>query len=784
MHKLPRLSFFRLKQAIVVIAQITTFLWLAPTAWGVCDLQPSTPALDTSTVFVVGLPVTCTDADSTLTLSRGFINANIYMAGGNDTFRWVDSYIAKGAVIDGGTGTDTVTLTTVVDLAFSGSSFSNFEKLIKLNNTIASQSDNLNLGAKGTLDIEAGSYSLLGTITATALALEGSGKLLINDGSTITGDITGDGAGQDIIFYGGTLPASIKLRGGADKFTLSGGTLSTSVNLGPSADQFIFASGELSGTVSLASSKDTFTFQSGLLSGIAHLGPRDDSFNWTGDGTVTSGSLIDGANDIDTLNLMSSSDLSFGGANFKNFEILTKSSSNTVVQSGSLNLGGTGSITISAGTYMIDSGGELLGNSLAVSGGILTGEGMVQLSDAISSFMLSGGSVATVVDLGGGTDTFTFSDGSIASGGEVRGGSESDEIAFTGTDDVTVAGSSVTGFEVLTKSGSGKVTQSGSLNLGGSGSITISVGTYMIDSGGELLGNSLAVSGGSLAGPGMVQLSDAISSFMLSGGSVATVVDLGGGADTFTFSGGSIASGGEVRGGSERDEIAFTGTDDVTVAGSSVTGFEVLTKSGSGKVTQSGSLSLGGSGSITISVGTYMIESGGELLGQSLAVSGGSLVGPGMVQLGTADGGLSLSDGSVATVVDLGGGADTFTFSGGSIASGGEVRGGSERDEIAFTGTDDVTVAGSSVTGFEVLTKSGSGKVTQSGSLSLGGSGSITISVGTYMIESGGELLGQSLAVSGGSLAGPGMVQLGTADGGLSLSDGSVATRGGFRGRC
>ena len=305
------------------------------------------------------------------------------------------------------------------------------------------------------------------------------------------------------------------------------------------------------------------------------------------------------------------------------------------------------------------------------------------------------------------------------------------------------------GFEVLTLDKAGKVLHQGSLDLGSDGSITISDGTYSIAENGKIAANQLNVVGGTLEGAGLVQLDDGVSSFTLSDGMVSANVDLGGGADTFTLSGGMVTSTASIKGGAGIDEIELSGSAAISFAGGGIAGFEMLTKSGSGMVTQSGTLALEGSGTITISAGIYSVSSGGELQGKVLEMMGGRIEGPGRVQLDAAVSSFTLSGGMLAIEVDLGADDDTFTFSGGSIASGGEVKGGLGADRIDLSGSTDVSFSGTTLVGFEALTKSGSGTASQSGSLDLGLGGQVTISGGKYVIASGATLMTASTTLTG-----------------------------------
>ena len=507
-------------------------------------------------------------------------------------------------------------------------------------------------------------------------------------------------------------------------------------------------------------------------------------------------------NDLE-LNPGSGVTLNFDGSQFIGFVDLDKTGAGTAIQTGTLDLGTSGTADVSAGTYTLSgSDAELLANALTVSGGTLDGAGSVVLSDYVgttdsnddpnndpsisSTFTLSGGSVDVAVDLGAGDNTFTWSGGSLGSSGEVDGGAGTDTIALSGSTALTLDTSKVDNFEALTMTNTDTVTQDGDLDLGASGSATFSAGTYSIATGESLTGNSLTVSGGTLSGAGSVVLGTGVSSFILSSGTVSLAVNLGtgddtftmsdgtlsgavaleAGADTFAWSGGSLGSGGAVNAGADSDTIALSGSTALTMAGGSFTNFEVLTMASTATVTQTGTLALLAAGTITISAGTYSISSGGSLTGNALTVSGGILSGAGSVTLGTGVSTFSLSGGMVGLSVDLETGDDIFTWTGGTFITGGDVDAGGGSDTVVLSGNGNFALDGSKFTNFETLTKAGEGKVTQSDALTLT---SVTISEGSYEISSGATLTASTLALNG---AGSGLIVAGSFTGTVT-GDGS-----------
>ena len=87
---------------------------------------------------------------------------------------------------------------------------------------------------------------------------------------------------------------------------------------------------------------------------------------------------------------------------------------------------------------------------------------------------------------------------------------------------------------------------------------------------------------------------------------------------------------------------------------------------------------------------------------------------------------VSLAATVVTTAVDLGGGADTFFWSGGSFGTGGSLSGGAGSDTLEISGT--VALDGGVITLFEVLlVEAGSPAVTQTNTLVLGTGGACNV---------------------------------------------------------
>ena len=325
--------------------------------------------------------------------------------------------------------------------------------------------------------------------------------------------------------------------------------------------------------------------------------------------------------------------------------------------------------TITKGTYIIDESASETAQHLTVTGGELAGAG-------------SGASQGKVVLTG--VSTFTWSAGTISAVIDASDASGDDTLKLTpASGTLTLDGSLFKGFEVLTKSGAGSVSQSGVLSI--ATSATLSAGTYSLASGAELQVTDLTIGGGILSGAGKVVLTGA-STFTWSGGSVSAVIDASdsSGADTLKL-------------------IPASGT--LSLDGSLFKGFELLTKSGAGTISQSGVLTIGNSA--TLSAGTYSLASGAELRVSSFTIDGGSLSGAGKVAIS---------------------GDSTFYVKGGTVGATVDASDGKGDDRIEVTAPSaGLSLTGSYLTGFEVLSVQGNHGLSWQGNFAFGSSGYHTL---------------------------------------------------------
>ena len=658
----------------------------------------------------------------------------------DDVFTWgIGSSISSGT-ISGGAGTDTIvfalnptadfTQTANLTINYDPSALEDFDKILLSTVFVGSigyiitvnQSGTLDLGANGVLDVVIGDY-------------------IVQSGATVITDTLIAGF---FAIVGG--PGTVNFGDGDNTFKLEGGIVGpTGVTPMP---------GETLLTLNMGAGADTATLDYGELYSNLELGAGDDTLVLLthsasvlkGTATVSGGSGTGGTADTDTIELSASGDVTFDGSKFTNFEKVSKTNTTTVKQTGTLNLGSSGNLVISAGTYTLGTGAGLVTGSVTLDGGTLSFTG--------------------TLDMGSGANQFIFNAGALSSGSMVSGGGGRDTLKLGGSSDLlSLLGGRFTNFEILEKSGSGTVTQSGSLNLGSEGMATISGGTYVISAGATLQTlRSLSLSNTILTVTGTLTFASGVNTLAINASRVNATLDLGAGDDSLTLSGQIVTVSATVSGGAGSDTINLVGT--ASFDGAKFTDFEVLEQTtGTGRVIQEGILNLGASGAVTISAGSYNVDGSGSpsfaarLLANSLTLTDAKLAGTGRVVLSDNPSTFNMN-GSLYLQVDMGGSADTLTlganneFDAGGGGATGSIVGGGGIDTIAFaSGTFEFDA--SKITGFENLTLSVSGSsVTQSGILDLGASGTATISAGSYgMHTSGGQKLTvSSLTLSGGTL--------------------------------
>ena len=440
-------------------------------------------------------------------------------------------------------------------------------------------------------------------------------------------------------------------------------------------------------------------------------------------------------------------------------------------------LGGNDQVTISGGTvfggiimnagddYFEMTGGEVQGSIL--------GDDEETAGD--DTFVVSGGTIGGSIFAGGGADTVTVSDeASIGLADEAFDsvGLESGDDTFTITGG-TLAGavSGGTGIDTLTISG-----EIGTFVAGNEGDDVISIEGGTI--GTNVLGgeddDEITISGGLING--FVDLGDGTDTLTMTGGEIGEAVFGGGDADTVDISGGIVGT----------SVITDTGDDSVSISGTAEIGEDVATGEGEDSIEITGG-SIGGSvfagaGGDTIDVSGGTIE--GAVLGEGgddvITVSGEADIGigaagPNSVDLGGGDDDFTMTGGMLAGDVSGGTGLDTFDISGGEI--GGSVTGGD--------GGDVFDVSGGSIAG-SIFGDEGNDGVTISGDADIGvaegevdsvglgaGDDSVTMTGGRLAGALSGGAGADTFDISGGTIES--FISGGEADDVIDISGGTVA---------
>ena len=631
--------------------------------------------------------------------------AGVLSLGAGDDTLIVNDAVVTGAGIDAGAANsaDTLQVNNALARTLTSAQFIGFDRLIKQNTGVLTTSGSQVFSA-GT-QVQAGTLDIDGTLDTPTVAL--------GDGTTLNVDGTLQGSGAT--------PATITGSAGVDTVLVNAGaTLSASGDLGGGND-----------VVTLAGALDTGA-------GSLNLGAGDDAVTLN-DGAVIGGSGIDAgaATTNDALILNNAAALTFDGSTTAGFETLIKQNSGTATMTGSqsfaagtaidggaLDVDGaleTSTVTLADGTTLNVDGsvqgagatqaviaGSAGANTLVVNaGGTLVAAG--DLGGGGDVVTLSGtlNSGASSLLLGAGDDTLTLNDGAVISGAGIDAGAAttSDALILNNAAALTFNGGATAGFETLTKQGGGTATMTGSQSF--SGGTTVDSGTLDID--GMLQTPTVALADGTtLNVDGAVQAVGATQAAITGSTGVNTVTvsagatllatgDLGDGNDVLDVAGTLDAAGGSFLLGAGDDSLVIhDGTDIVaTVDGgagfdtrvyninltsdvSALTGFEGLTKTGTGVLNLNGP-ATSTLAEVAVLSGTLNVAAAGDVAGvQSTQISGGATLnvdgsyagsagndtftvagtvsGGGSITLGDGDDVLTLQDGAVLnTVIDAGG---------------------------------------------------------------------------------------------------------------------------------
>ena len=664
-----------------------------------------------------------------LTMSGGTLAGTVKLLG-TSTLEWRAGDIT-GTVNADNAGSEIDTLKLVpasagTTIAISGELFTGFEALEvgDGSGTISGSLEQSGTLAVGAANFDLGSY----TYTIKADGVLRIVNNLILKGGTLTAEagVVGTSVAGKVELIGaatftwnaGAISAVVDASssGGRGKFVYSrAGNTSFSGGLFSSFQDFdLESTGETTQTGTFDLSNDgvfnikaeagTYILTGTLTTDDVKLLADNSEFRVGDGGALTSERLIQLTNEGAKLTVSSGGTLNAVAITLSGMNTLFELDGTTTV---------TGAITLSGAASQFDLGGTLTAPSIVLSGvgarlnigatlntPVTTGSGDVsmQIIELTGDFLTSDGTV----NMGGGDDLFIWSGSNDLSGTlAIDGGAGMDTLSLRPGDGVslTVAGASVTGFEVVRFAGhaDSTVMQTEHWDVAsmGIGAVYLTSGSYSISSGKSLTTDSLIIDGATLSGAGTVKLTGDNAAGTLSSGSLAVAIS---GAKSFTWSGGSFASGGSVAGTSGT-------TDTLTIQLSSETtinlntnivqsGFDILkvvaVAGGRLSVDQKSSYILSGgvtidgsaagasayykiSGSLTTSSivmkGTSTLRVAGNVSGSKFDSATGSIL---PVTIGVADGDRgdqtliferdNLVNGGAATTFDLGEGIDELIY--------------------------------------------------------------------------------------------------------------------------
>ena len=480
--------------------------------------------------------------------------------------------------------------------------------------------------------------------------------------------------------------------------------------------------------------------------------------------------------DTDTLEITLAADFELSKA-VSNVELVELSGAFVLTQNVDLNLD---SLVIGTGSEWIVATGKVLAGSSSASTvaitmeagttlrivGSVTAKISVAASNSGSQTIIidsSGGVAGTLtapsttpsacsdysVCLGDGNDSllFTTADGASFVMPSVHGGTGTDSIGIevkSGT--ASFSGSSLTsagmgqGFEAFEKSGAGTLEQTTDVTF--TQTIRITEGTYVVTEGKKLTLSGVTLD---LQNAATLRLAGSIVGGV-AGGTGSQTLELTDTADLTEVTSINLGAGADTL------KIDLAGDFELSVAIAGVESIEVSGASGEGHTfTQSVNIMLAASGSLTVKESaTYTIASGSSLTlgGTNLLEDNTKLVIAGTLTLNgasavVAGNGASQEIRLEATGVltsgitfELAGGKDIFTFTGSTLPTL-TIDGGADRDTFSWGVETDTTFASTSfdsltLSGFEVIEKSGAGTLSQTSNIDL--AYDFKISAGDYSI--------------------------------------------------
>lgn len=720
----------------------------------------------------------------TVTLN-GTVAGAIDLGAGDDALT-VNEGAVPGTGLAGGDGTDSLTFDIATTLGLNADTITGFEQLTKAGAGTVTFSDGTTALTIGDVDVDQGTLALSDVdFQFQTLDLALGTSLTLSDGATLSG------LGDDTIVNAGTIDGSVGLGDGTNSVDNSGGTITGGVTggagndtitntaggsiggaiaLGDGTNSVDNSGGSITGSLTGGAGSDTVTSEAGgTIGGAIALGGGDDSLA-LGDLATFTGGTADGGAGTDTLSFAVNTDTAITGSQLANFE--------TVTQNGPATL--TVTDTTAFSSYTVSAGGLVLnGGSVAPDASIDLGAG----TSLVLEGSLSGGPVdvnggtgvqtvsidlaAGDVTLGDGTDSLTLGATGTVSSADAGGGEDALSVAATGDRSLNFA--TITGFETLSKTGTGTLTAQ---NASGLDSIDVTAGGLALES--AALGaatvtlgadTSLAVGAGSSIGA----ITGGAGAQSVSVSGVSGAVSTGAGDDSVAVT--ATATVGLLDGGEGTDTLTFTASSGTPVlTGASFSNFETLVKAGAGgtvldaisgvdleiaggSATTAGAAAASSFGAVSFTGGSALTLDGGASAASVSGSAGGETL---TVQNASIAGGVAFGDGDDDLIL-----TQDFTI-------GGTIDGGAGVDDVdlSVAGGADQTLNGSQFVGFETLDATLSGG-TLSFSSNASFANSVTVAGGTLALGTGGFTLTTAAFTASANSA---LVGTGTITGNATIS--------------
>lgn len=533
---------------------------------------------------------------------------------------------------------------------------------------------------------------------------------------------------------------------------------------------------KISGTGTLAGGASAITF-TGTSGGLIYApAGSSDTFGITGSAVVGSGTtseLIVHVNQgsLSVANPVVSSTATAGSLTKSGNGTLVLTGTSafigmTLVNAGTLEISGTGTLSSSSGNISIANGATLRVNSSNAAQAIASGTDVaingtleVRASETVGGIsgtgtVSNGGAVNAVLSANSGNETSTFA-GVIQDGGAGTLG-----LTKTGTATLTLSGAASNTYTGPTLVNDGTLTLAKTSGNAIGGNVTVGSGS------GSIADILLLAGSEQIANTGVVTISGNTTA------SGAGIFRMAGNAETI----GGLASTGSNQGSAIVENALASTNGRLTISnaadhdfagviqnGAGTNSVLSLTKTGSGQQTFSGTTANTFTGTATVLAGTLRLNktAGVNAIAGSLSIGDGSAAA--FVLLGASH---QIADASVLTFAGIGATAGTLQLAGnaetvGGLSSSG-VNGGVIENEssVANTGTLTVNVAASTVQTFTGLLRDGDGVGTD-GALALVKSGAGTqVLTGENVFTGGTTINAGTLQVGAGSATG----SLGTGD--------------------